>query len=115
GGENSNIQLASLANGDAAFPQPAFLDPVAASLQTETEEAPQAVEPEPQLDIREVTGSRVNMRQGPGTTYAVIGTLFYDDEVEVLEDLGNGWIQLRKMGTNEVGWMAARFVKKVTQ
>lgn len=110
--EDKKVQLASLADGSDAFPQPVFLDP---GLSTTPTNAPVIEQPEAaadQVEIHEVTGSRVNMRQGPGTTYPVIGTLFYDDQVEVLDDLGNGWVQLRKVGDNRIGWMAARFVGK---
>ena len=110
--EDANVQLASLADGSTAFPQPVFLDP---NLNTTPANAPATEQPEvaaAPVEIREITGSRVNMRQGPGTTYPVIGTLFYDDQVEVLDDLGNGWVQLRKVGDNRIGWMAARFVGK---
>ncbi len=106
----ANVQLASLADGQTAFPQPVFLNPSAEPSAPTAEAAP---EPDATpADIREVTGSRVNVRQGPGTTYTVIGTLYYDDRVEILEDLGNGWVQLRKVGDDRVGWMAARFVGK---
>ncbi|MBO6776628.1 MAG: SH3 domain-containing protein [Marinibacterium sp.] len=110
--EDDSVQLVSLADGSDAFPQSVFLDPGVGTTPTNS---PMIEQPEAAADpveIREVTGSRVNMRQGPGTTYPVIGTLFYDDKVEVLDDLGHGWVQLRKVGDNRIGWMAARFVGK---
>lgn len=57
-------------------------------------------------DLREVTGSRVNVRGGPGTNYGVINSLTRGAEVEVLEDLGNGWVRLRPVDGGPVGWMA---------
>lgn len=101
------LQLASLADEDGSFPQLTFLDPAAPAKAQDP-----IAEPAPALDIRAVTGSRVNLRQGPGTTYGVIGTLFYDDQVEVLETLDNGWVRLRNVKDNRIGWMTGRFVGK---
>lgn len=105
--DTADLQLASLASGGQAFLQPAT-----AEAEVAPEVAPVA-ENIPPADLRQVTGSRVNMRQGPGTTYPVIGTLFYDDQVEVVQSLGNGWVQLRRVSDNRIGWMAERFVGKV--
>ncbi|NNE54168.1 MAG: SH3 domain-containing protein [Sulfitobacter sp.] len=62
--------------------------------------APQA------LDIRTVTGNRVNVRGGPGTDFGVVGRLVRGDEVEILEDDGIGWVRMRSIETGEEGWMA---------
>ncbi|MEM6760647.1 MAG: SH3 domain-containing protein [Pseudomonadota bacterium] len=70
-------------------------------------------EPEPVVtnavpnQVRQVTGSAVNVRGGPGTEYSVVNRLVRGDEVEVLQDPGNGWIQLRPVDGGPVGWMAA--------
>ncbi|MEC3861492.1 SH3 domain-containing protein [Mesobacterium sp. TK19101] len=58
------------------------------------------------LDFREITGNRVNMRNGPGTNYAVLARLSRGDEVVVLDDSGDGWLKLRVVGDNRVGWIA---------
>jgi len=60
----------------------------------------------PDRDIRRVTGTVVNLRGGPGTKYDRIAKLRRNDEVTVLQDLGNGWIKLRVVQTGRVGWMA---------
>ena len=57
-------------------------------------------------DLREVTASRVNLRNGPGTKYSVLDKLVRGDEVQVLSDNGDGWIKLRVKSSNQVGWMA---------
>lgn len=57
-------------------------------------------------DLREVTGNRVNMRNGPGTDYSVVGKLERGDAVEVLAEPGNGWLKLRVSDTGRIGWMA---------
>lgn len=57
-------------------------------------------------DLREVTGSRVNLRGGPGTAYEVVGRLTRGDHVAVIEDDGFGWVQLEVLDTGETGWMA---------
>lgn len=57
-------------------------------------------------DLRQVTGSVVNLRDGPSTFYLVIGSLKEGDEVEVLESPGEGWLKIRVPDTEQVGWMA---------
>lgn len=66
--------------------------------------------PEKTKDMRQVTGSRVNLRGGPGTSFGVLGVLTRDQEVEVLRDEGKGWVKLRAQDTGRVGWMAARML-----
>lgn len=62
------------------------------------------------VDYRAVTGSRVNLRSGPGTRHDVVTQLFRGDEVEVLQDPGSGWVQLRSLNGSNVGWMSADFL-----
>jgi len=58
------------------------------------------------VDLRLVSGNNVNMRNGPGTSYSVVGRLTRGEEVEVLSDPGNGCLKLRVAETGNVGWMA---------
>ncbi len=60
----------------------------------------------PVRDIRQVKGNRVNMRMGPGTKYNKIGQLTKGEQVIILQEPGNGWVKLRSVDTNRVGWMA---------
>lgn len=62
------------------------------------------------LDIRAVGGSRVNMRQGPGTTFDVLDTLNAGTEAEVLEVNADGWARVQILNTGQVGWMAERLL-----
>lgn len=73
---------------------------------------PPAPPAESYLDIRQIRASRVNMRQGPGTIYPVIGRLLAGDEVLVVEDSGTGWLQLRTQNGQKIGWVAASLVSK---
>ncbi len=57
-------------------------------------------------DVRKVNADYVNMRAGPGTQHDVLTQLREGDRVEVLEDSGNGWVQLRETGTGREGWVA---------
>ena len=75
-------------------------DPVAADAEPAPVAAPLY------LDFREITGNRVNVRNGPGTNYAVLARLNRGDEVVVLDDSGDGWLKLRLVGNNRVGWIA---------
>lgn len=66
----------------------------------------------PRADVRFVHASRVNLRQGPGTDYAVLSRLLADDKVVVVEDNGTGWLRLRVEKDGSVGWIAASLVSK---
>ena len=62
------------------------------------------------LDIRAVAGSRVNMRQGPGTNFSVLDTLDGGTQTEVLEVNDDGWARIQVVNTGQVGWMAERLL-----
>ena len=62
------------------------------------------------LDIRAVAGSRVNMRQGPGTNFPVLDTLDGGTQAEVLEINANGWAQIEVLNTGQIGWMSTRLL-----
>ncbi|WP_299146883.1 SH3 domain-containing protein [uncultured Tateyamaria sp.] len=59
-----------------------------------------------EIELRAVTGTRVNVRGGPGTDFSVVNSLVRGDEVEILQDPGNGWVQLRPVNGGQIGWMA---------
>lgn len=63
-------------------------------------------------DRRTIRGSRVNMRQGPGTTYPILTRLLAGDEVIVVDDNGAGWLQLRTADRRHIGWIAASLVSR---
>lgn len=76
--------------------------PVAApAVQTNDGESTEVV-----TDLRRVTGNRVNMRNGPGTEYSVVGRLTRGETVEVMSEPGNGWLKLRVSDSGRIGWMA---------
>ncbi len=56
--------------------------------------------------VRAVIGNSVNVRGGPGTGYSVVNRLTRGDKVEILQNPGDGWVQLRPVGGGTVGWMA---------
>lgn len=70
-------------------------------------EAPVAANP---VEYRKVSGSRVNMRSGPGTSFAVVDTLSKGAEVEVLDENGRGWVKLRTLNGSQIGWMSGNFL-----
>ena len=82
---------------------------------------PDVPEPEPEMvtapvvppiDIRTITGTRVNMRNGPGTNYDVLARLTLGQEVQVLGDSGSGWMRLRSLKDRTAGWVSASLVSK---
>ena len=66
-------------------------------------------------DIRKITATRVNMRDGPGTTYPVLTRLTLGHEVEILDTPGNGWLRLRTLPEQRVGWISASLVSKASR
>lgn len=102
----ASLETAAL---ETAVEDEATVETVLASIVEEVvvEEAP-AVD----LDIRFVAGSRVNMRSGPGTNYAVLDTLDGGTAAEVLEVDASGWARIRLQDTGTIGWMAERLLSE---
>jgi len=59
-----------------------------------------------------VAVQRLNVRQGPGTTYPAIGTVSQGETVTILSrnELGDWWRACCISGTTQDGWMAAQFI-----
>lgn len=57
-------------------------------------------------DIRSVSANAVNVRGGPGTGFGVVGRMVRGDEIEVLEDNGDGWVRFRSVDGGTEGWVA---------
>lgn len=77
------------------------------------EPTPLAAEPvaaTPALDLRLVTGDRVNLRQGPGTQHPVLTTMPQGTEAAFLEVNDNGWVKVRLTDGDQVGWMSGRLL-----
>jgi hypothetical protein len=75
--------------------------------------APPAIAPAkaaPTTDLRAVSGTRVNMRDGPGTIYPVIARLQLGQEVQVLDDSGTGWLRLRTTDDQIIGWASKSLI-----
>jgi hypothetical protein len=66
-------------------------------------------------DIRYVTASSANMRGGPGTDFARVGSLGQGAEVAVLGTAANGWLELEVLDTGKTGWMADWLVSAPAQ
>lgn len=102
--QSVTLTLASLEQGVAGLQQ----------VVTDVEPEPAAIpaSPEPEKDIREISGTRVNMRDGPGTIYPIIGKAVIGQKVEVLSESGTGWLRLRVVPTQQIGWISASLVRK---
>lgn len=85
----------------AATARPAVAEPVVAE--------PAVAEPQ-MADLRVVVGSRVNLRDGPATSYGVVTQLLQGEFVEVLDETGDGWVRLRAVDGDNEGWMSASFL-----
>ncbi len=105
GETEGSIALTSLAQGLAGFEE--------TTPESVAETAPEPVmRPAPAPDLRAVTGTRVNMRDGPGTIYPVVARLVMGHQVEVLSTSGTGWLRLRTLPERQIGWVAASLVSK---
>ncbi len=100
------VSLASLERGAALFATP--LDGSDPSPITIAAPIPAPEPPAP--DIRAVSGRRVNMREGPGTRFAVLASLSRGAKVEILDDPGSGWVKLRPLEGGPTGWMASSLI-----
>lgn len=89
-------------------PVAAEATPVAAVAEPVTAE-PAVMTPDA-TDMRVVVGSRVNLRDGPATSYGVVTQLLQGEFVEVLDETGDGWVRLRAVDGDNEGWMAADFL-----
>jgi len=112
-----NSDLSSFDNTGGTFSL-ASLDENAAVQVLDTDAEPEtAAAPtpaEPPKDIRIVSGTRVNMRDGPGTIYPIIGKARMGQQVEVLSESGTGWLRLRVLPEQQVGWISSSLIRKST-
>lgn len=97
------LQLASLDGG---------LMPLASDEVEPTAFIPLEPPAETTEDLRIVTATRVNMRDGPGTVYPVVTQLNRNASVAVIDDNGTGWLKLRVVDSEQVGWIAASLISK---
>ncbi|CUK16550.1 SH3 domain protein [Ruegeria denitrificans] len=104
--QSANITLASLEDGVAGLRQ------VTEDVLEDVAETPAITEPE--KDIREISGTRVNMRDGPGTIYPIVGKATIGQKVEVLSESGTGWLRLRVLPQQQIGWVSASLVRKTS-
>lgn len=93
------------ANLDSAF---SFTEPVAP-----LEIAPEAIAaaPAPAVEMVKISGSRVNIRSGPGTENAVVLTLDGGTVIEALSITDSGWIEIRLPDGAGIGWVSATLVE----
>ena len=61
-------------------------------------------------DLRQVIAERVNLREGPGTDYAVMDRLVQGTQTEVLETDAAGWARVRVLSSGLSGWVSAEFL-----
>ena len=122
----SDVDLTQISQAKDTRPDPAF-EPQKASFnqpqpaeaqETEivmqslivTDEPVQAtnasLQTQPAGDVRIVSGTRVNVRGGPGTNFDVVSQVIEGDAVEVLDDNGDGWVRMRSVDGGPEGWIA---------
>ena len=107
---NPQVTTVSLDTTAPLTAEPAVVTLAATPQVEEAPAEPVVVAAATPLDIRAVAGSRVNMRQGPGTNFSVLDTLDGGTEAEVLEVNANGWARIQVLTTGQTGWMAERLL-----
>lgn len=55
--------------------------------------------------------SSLALRAGPGTGSRMLTTLGLNDQVEMLGSGAGGWVQVRDLRTNIIGWVAGRYLE----
>jgi len=69
--------------------------------------------PEPERIVWFVTGSRVNVREGPSTDYTVLGKVVYGEAAEIVSDPNAEWVKIRIEGDGVEGFIMKRFMTDV--
>lgn len=63
------------------------------------------------LPTAKVKAIVLNVRSGPGTEFAVVGTVFQDDELTISGRSGAWWQVCCAIGATEPGWVDSQFVE----
>jgi hypothetical protein len=69
--------------------------------------------PDLQTDLREVTGNRVNLRDGPGRDFTAIDQLTLGTVIAVIGTGAGGWVEIEVIATGQTGWMSADFLTAI--
>jgi hypothetical protein len=93
---------------DKAPPSPKAQDPAALSEPT-TPSPPKVTVPTPSPPLYVVNVHSLALRAGPSRSAALIATLNFHDEVELLETSG-GWGRVRDVRRDIVGWSNMRYL-----
>src|SRR5512139_384595 len=70
------------------------------------------VEPPPPPRLYFVNTSSLALREGPTTAAPQIGTLQFNDEVEILETV-SGWARVGDARRDQTGWASMRYLQPV--
>lgn len=72
-------------------------------------------QPQPASDIRYVVADAVNVRGGPSTGDSVVGRLTSGDDVLVVGEAADGWVEVLVEGDGISGFVASRFLTAPNQ
>ncbi|WP_108484710.1 SH3 domain-containing protein [Oceaniglobus ichthyenteri] len=72
----------------------------------------QGTAPANTADIWYVTGTRVNLRGGPSTSDAVVGSVGLGQQAEVLEKSDDGWFRIRTADGGQNGYIYGQFLSQ---
>lgn len=100
-------EIASSASFDAPAQDSAAAPVAPAPVQAEAEVRPAL---DANADLRSISATRVNLRSGPGIDTEILARLQRGQQVQVLDSDGSGWLRLRTLPGDQVGWIAERLV-----
>ena len=69
----------------------------------------------PDMTLREVTATRVNVRSGPSTNHEVLGQVHFAEIVQEISPVENGWVKISVEGDGVSGYMSANFLRALAQ
>lgn len=95
GAGQSRAAAPALASTDQADPS------IAAAIAAALGEAP--IDP---AQIRQIKEGLVDLRRGPGLSFARVATIPRGTRVGILQDPGHGWLKVRLIDGYETGWLA---------
>lgn len=93
--------------GPALKPSPQYPDHIPPQEREET--TPADSDDDDALPVRHVMADRLNLRAGPGTDHAVIGSVTRNQPVTPIAAVSNGWVHVR-LANGDEGWLADEYL-----
>lgn len=103
------VEAGALLRADRRETKSEYFATLAATVETSVNGDDAATESSAATDFWYVSGTRVNLRAGPGTVNAVVARLGLGTEAEVLSDTAAAWIEIRT-ADGTAGWISSKYL-----